>query len=456
MRVIEPHPRQKYAMQCPADEIFFGGAAGGGKSFLLLFEVARGAADYGKNFRAVIFRKEYPMLEQLQIYLLGMFSGMGSYNQSKHNFIFNNGALLQLRSLEKDRDVEKYQGQEYGFIGFDELPTWPTEYCWTYMASRARSSKGVKTQMIGTGNPGGVGHAWVKNRFIDGFKPDIMYKKPVWQDDAGAWHFISQCFIPSRLEDNPDLLVDDRYMTRLMDQPEYLRRALRYGDWDIIAGQVFDEWRRDRHVLKNFSMPQAGWFRFYAMDWGYSKPYAIGEYGVNGDGKVIKYGERYGCVKGQVNVGVKKSSKEVAVEAWSDARRDGVTDMVADPACWNRQDNFPAPIDAFKEAGFHCIKANNDRIAGLQVFHNYLKEEDENGQPMYQVAGTCYHTIRTLPVLLPNPNKPEDVDTTLEDHIYDSDRYALMSRFVSYPTLNLPECYSSRPVQKKLWYEKGA
>jgi hypothetical protein len=290
--------------------------------------------------------------------------------------------------------------------------------------------------MLGTGNPGGAGHAWIKNMFIDGFRPDVKYNIPVaYDEEIKQWEYISRCFIPSRLEDNPKLLEKNpRDKSYLLSLPLHQRRAFYYGDWDVYGGQGFDEWRRERHVIKPFALPQHGWRRFYCLDWGSSKPYAIVKLAVDYDGKVVQYGEIYGCVRGEVDKGTKEGSFEVAKKAWADAVAEGVTDMIADPACWNQGDpSYPAPITAFQEAGFRCVKANHDRKAGLQQFHDYLKQDDENRQPMFQVFNTCCHTVRTLPALLPNPNNMEDVDSKMEDHLYDAARYGLMSRYANHP-----------------------
>jgi hypothetical protein len=417
----EPQPKQAYAMKCDADQIFYGGAAGGGKTDCILAFNIRGVLNHGKDWLGIIFRKTYPQLEEVIKRGKELFGPMGAkYHQTRHSFTFPNGAEVRLRNLERDSDVEAYQGHQYTFIAFDELANWRTDYCWTYMTSRCRSAAGVPCQMLGTGNPGGPGHSWVKNLFIDGFKPYVKYRIPVAYDQsAGRWEYISRCFIPSLVTDNPKLLEKNpKYQTYLRSLPEHLRRALLDGDWDVFGGQVFDEWRRERHVIAPFALPQDGWRRFYCLDWGYSKPYALVKLAVNYDGKVIQYGERYGCRRGEVDKGVKEGSPEVAKQAWADAVAEGVTDLVADPAAWNKADTFPAPITAFQEAGFRCVKANNDRKPGLQVVHDFMKQEDENGQPMLQVFNNCYQTIRTLPTLLPDQNDPEDVDSAMEDHLY--------------------------------------
>jgi len=432
----EPQKRQAYALRCDADQIFYGGAAGGGKTDWILACNIRGVLNWGKAWRGIIFRKTYPQLEEVITRGRQLFIPMGAkYNESKHVFRFPNGAEVRLANLERDNDVERYQGHQYSLIAFDELGHWRTDYCWVYMTSRCRSPAGVPCQMIGAGNPGGPGHSWIKNLFIDGFKPDVKYNIPVAYDrETEKWEHISRCFIPSRLEDNPKLLEKNpKYKTYLDSLPDHLRRALRDGDWDVFGGQVFDEWRREKHVIRPFAMSQDGWRRFYCLDWNYSRPYAITKLAVNYDGKVIQYGEIYGCLRGEVNKGTKETSKEVAKKAWSDAVNEGVTDIIADPANWNTQDGYPAPISAFQDEGFRCIKANNDRKPGLQQLHDYLKDNDENGQPMFQVFNTCYHTIRTLPALLPDPNDPDDADSKMEDHLYDAIRYGLMSSYANHP-----------------------
>jgi len=440
----EPQSKQAFAMRCDADQIFYGGAAGGGKTDVSLALNIRGVLEWGKAWQGIIFRKTFPQLKELIKRGKELYKPMGAkYHQTDHVFRFPNGAEVWLSNLDKDKDVEKYQGQQFTLIIFDELGNWATDYCWTYMTSRCRSPAGVPCQMLGTGNPGGLGHTWIKNMFIDGFKPNVKYVIPVaYDEDAKTWVYISRCFIPSKLEDNPKLLdKNPQYKTFLLGLPKHLRRALYNGDWDVFGGQVFAEWRREKHVVQPSALAQDGWRRFYVLDWGFAAPYALVKMAVNYDGKVIQYGEKYGCQRGQVNVGTRESSIDVAAKAWADAVKEGVTELVADPACWNKNDYSPAPIQAFQDAGFRCIKANNDRIPGLQVVHNYMMQNDEHGFPMFQVFDTCYQTIRTLPVLLPDPNNPEDVDSKMEDHLYDAVRYGLMSQYAAHPErfLNNPQ-----------------
>lgn len=195
------------------------------------------------------------------------------------------------------------------------------------------------------------------------------------------------------------------------------------------------------------------WFRFCAMDWGWAKPYSIGFYAVNSQGRLIRYRELYGCKQDEYNVGVKKESTKLAQEAWEFASLEGIKDMVADPAIWSNENNQCIMQD-FADVGFNMVPANNDRINGLVMVDQIFKQTvDQNGTPMFQVFNTCKAFIRTIPMLTPNPNHPEDIDTKLEDHVYDEFRYAVMSDFVMHPTTHLRKVNGSwRPQrQTKEW-----
>lgn len=343
-----------------------------------------------------------------------------------------------MRYLESDKDVDNYQGHEYTWIGIDELGNYPTPYCWTFMKSRLRSPVGVPCYIRGSANPGGVGHAWIKQRFMDDHEPNkIFYMES--QNMEGKVYKDTACFIPSRLEDNQVLMKNDpQYEARLLSLPAHLARAMRYGDWSVFDGQIFDIFSPIKHVVKPFNLPPGEWFKFAAMDWGFSRPFSIGWYAVNSQGRLIRYKEWYGCQKDQFNTGLKMGSIEVAQKAWEMSVLEGVTDMVADPAIWNKADDAPSVCENFEKVGWKMHKGNNDRKNGLVQVYNYLKQVvDENGTPMLTVFNTCHGFIRTIPMLQPDPNDMEDVDTKLEDHIYDEVRYAIMSDFSGHPAAAL-------------------
>ena len=441
--IWKPQPKQALALRCPATELFFGGAAGGGKSDFLLADFLQGAALYGNKWNGILCRKTFKQLEELQKRAAELFVPIGGKyigTKSKEGsdmWVFPNGANLKMRYLESEKDVQNYQGHQYTWIGFDELGNYPTPYVWVYMMSRLRSASGVPTYIRGTANPGGVGHGWIKARFMDNAEPNRIQRIEVTLA-SGRKAYQTRCFIPSRLEDNMILMRNDpQYEINLLSMPEHLRRALRYGDWSVFAGQVFSEFSYDTHVVKPFQLPPGDWFKFTALDWGYTKPYSLGWYAVNSEGRVVKYREWYGCRDGEFNVGVKKGVTELAREAWDVSITEGVDTMVADPAIWAKQDNVLSFAEKFREAGWNMVKGNNDRINGLIMFHDFLvtKTLDAGGNevPMFTCFPNCKALIRTLPLLTPDPNHMEDIDTRLEDHAYDETRYALMSEFVKAP-----------------------
>ena len=441
--IWSPQPKQRLALECTSQELFFGGAAGGGKSDFMLLDFLQQANTYGKYCKGILFRRTNSELEELQERAEQVYKPMGAVYIGKSTKVTNtwkfpNGATLKMRYLESEKDVGRYQGHQYTWIGIDELGNYPTPYCWTYMISRLRSVHGVPCYIRGTANPGGVGHAWLKQRFMDDEKPNTIFYREA-RDFDGNIKKTSCCFIPSRLEDNQILMRNDpEYQARLLTLPPHLARALRYGDWSIFEGQVFSSFNRDRHVIKPIILEPGEWFKFCAMDWGWSKPYSIGWYAVNSDGRVIRYREMYGCADGEFNVGVKKPAKTLAEEAWNISVTEGVKDMVADPAIWKNEkleEDSISIAEHFEKIGWRMHKANNDRINGLVMVDQYLKLEcNEHHTPLLTVFDTCYGFIRTIPMLTPDPNHPEDVDTKLEDHIYDEVRYALMSDFVKHPS----------------------
>ena len=427
-----PQKKQALALANNSFELLFGGGAGGGKSDYLLADFVSGVNEWRESWRGILFRRTYPELETLIARAKELYLPLKAvWNKAERTFTFPTRSLLAMRFLESDDDVTRYQGQEYTWVGFDELGNYPTDYCWKYMMSRLRSAKGAPCYIRGTANPGGRGHGWIKARFIDGYVPGKIYR-------VGKTN-ITRCFIPSLLEDNKILMEQDPdYAKRLELLPDYLRRALLEGDWDIFAGQVFDEWRRERHVVKPYALPSGSWYRFYSLDWGYSRPYAVVKLAADKEGRVIQYGELYGCIPGEPNKGVRKNASQAAAAAWEDAVAEGVLDMVADPAIWGKDNGDEASIaEYFEGAGFRMTKGYHERVPGWLAVHERLKQTDENGKPLLQVFENCHHTIRTMPLLTPDKNRPEDVDSRLEDHLADALRYGITSDFAVNPQTHI-------------------
>lgn len=430
----EPQPRQAVAMSCPAFEVFYGGAKGGGKSDFLLGDYLAGYEEWGKAWKGILFRRTYKELDEIIARSKDVFEKIPGaryvggdqmmwYLPARRSR-FPGTATLRFRSLTSELDLGNYNGHQYPWIGFDELTEFPDGKAYIFMTSCCRSAAGAPCYIRSTGNPGRPGHVWVKARFIDVAPPGHIYTDP----ESG----MTRCFIPAKLEDNTRLMENDpMYEKRLLLQPKHLIKALRYGDWDIIAGQVLAEYTREKHVIPKAPLGE-GWYRFCAMDWGFAKPFSIGWYAVNTEGRVIRTGEWYGC-PGEPNEGLRMGAKAVAEKAWSMSVDQNATTMVADPACWNKNDDLPSIAETFEAAGFTMVKATNDRINGLNQLHDRLQAIGEDGRPMFMVMDNCAHWIRTVPYLTADPRNPEDINTELEDHAYDETRYALMSEFVLNP-----------------------
>jgi hypothetical protein len=423
-----PQPRQAEALACPAFELFYGGAKGGGKSDFLLGDFLQGVEDWGEAWKGIIFRRTYPELEEIigranQIYT--RYPG-AIWHKGEKLWTFPSGATLKFRYLETDADVGNYQGHQYAWIGFDELTEFPSPGPYIFMLSCARSASGAPCYIRSTGNPGRPGHGWIRARFIDTTKPFTIYRDPETQ--------LTRCFIPAKLEDNLRLVQNDPdYERRLLLLPPHLRKAFRDGDWDTVVGQVFLEFRRERHVMERRALDDT-WGRFAALDWGYAKPFSIGWYAVNPFGRVIRYREWYGCDK-EYNVGLRMGASEVARKAYHMGIDEGVKNMVADPAIWSKSDDNPSVAERFEEAGFKMFKGNNDRINGLMKLHDMMQVEAEDRFPFFRVTENCIDWIRTVPNLTADPRNPEDINTELEDHAFDETRYALMSDFILNPRL---------------------
>lgn len=439
--VWRPQPRQAVFMARPEYEALYGGAAGGGKSDALVIEALRQV--HIPHYKALILRKTYPQLAELidktLNYYPRAFPG-AKYNGSSHTWTFPSGAKILFGAMQYTKDRTKYQGQAYDFIAFDELTHFTfDEYVYLFSRNRPNGS-GTRVYIRATANPGGVGHGWVKERFVTAAKPMQTISETVrWRapDGTETERVQSRIFVPSSVFDNPALLQNDpQYIQRLASMPEQERKALLYGDWDSFSGQVFTEWRNDSghyadrigtHVIDPFKIESA-WRVFCSMDWGYAKPFSVGWYAVDHERRMYRIREYYGCT-GTPNTGVKMEPAEVArqikrIEAEDVNLRGKQIFRVGDPAIWGSQGT--ESIGALMERErVYFDRGDNARIDGKMQVHHRLAF-DGDGKPMLYVFNTCRHFIRTVPALVYDETDVEDVDTSGEDHIYDELRYVCM------------------------------
>jgi len=422
---------------CP--ELFYGGAAGGGKSDFLLGDFLQDVPTYESAWRGVLFRRTYPELEELIARSHELYPQTGgTWHEQQKRWKWSNGATLRLRFLEREIDALRYQGHQYTWQGWDELTQWASAFAYKYLRGRLRSAHGVPTKRIrSAGNPGGVGHHWVKAMFID---PAPGGYVPILDPDTG----MERMFIPSKLRDNAVLVQSDPgYAGRLkgVGSPE-LVKALLEGDWSVISGAFFPEWHAAKHIIAPFEIP-AHWLRYGAIDWGSAKPFCVLWLAVSDGtlpqfprGALIVYREWYGST-GEPNVGIRMVAEDVgkgiAERTRPDPKHEGAAPwFVADPAMFTA-DGGPSIAERVGKASKLALRrADNARVSRNGAMGGWdqvrARLQGEEGRPMLYVFSTCPHLIRTLPALQHDADRPEDVDTDGEDHAPDTLRYGCMAR----------------------------
>lgn len=436
-----PQPKQAEFMARTEFEALYGGAAGGGKSESLVIEALRQV--HIPHYTGLILRKTFPQLRELieksQNYYKRAYK-KARWNGSDHMWRFPSGARIIFGSMQHPNDRYNYQGQAYDFVGFDELTHFGKDE-YSYLYSRCRpNGPGTVCYMRSTANPGGVGHGWVKDRFITAAPPMTT----IWEEQSfvgldGKEHKgkRSRIFVPASVFDNKILLENDpNYVLNLASLPIAERNALLYGDWNTFSGQVFIEWRNDpehyddrekTHVIKPFPIP-SHWSIWCSMDWGYARPYSIHWYAVDEERRMYCIRELYGFT-GEPNVGVKQEPGEVArlireIEADDRNLKGRRIQRVGDPAIWGSQTGESVGALMERER-VYFEKGDNARISGKMQVHHRLAFDDD-GRPMLYVFNTCRNMIRTLPSLIYDEKNVEDIDTDGEDHCYDELRYVCM------------------------------
>lgn len=250
-------PKQRLFIETDAFETLYGGAAGGGKTFVQALDALLYALKY-QGSKQLILRRTFKELERSMVpQTMALFpAAFCRYNASKHIWTVGK-SIIEMGYIATEGDVTQYQSAEYDVIRFDEM-THFTETQYKYMLSRVRGVNRFPKHVKCSANPGSVGHQNAKSRFIDIGAPMQVHKC------TGG----TRLFIPAKLEDNPFLMAaDPEYEERMKNLPEDVYRALREGDWDYYVGQYFTEFKRDTHVVEPFPIPD-WWRRYVAIDYG--------------------------------------------------------------------------------------------------------------------------------------------------------------------------------------------
>lgn len=436
--IFTPNPGPQTEFLAAAErEVLYGGSAGGGKTFSLIADPMRYFDN--PNFNGLILRRTNDELREIiwktQELYPKAFKG-AKWQEKKSQWVFPSGARLWLTYLERDEDVLRYQGQAFSYIAFDELTQHPTPFAWNYMRSRLRTTDpNLPIFMRGTTNPGGPGHAWVKQMFIDPAPANTPFiatdletgeelRYPDTHPEKPGQPLFKRRFIPASLYDNPYLANDGAYEANLLSLPEMQRRQLLEGDWAVATGAAFPEFRQSVHVVDPFEIPDT-WRRFRSCDYGYSSFSAVHWFAIDPSYEtLIVYRELYVS---------KHTGRDLAQAVMEAERGENISYGILDSSCWHNRGQI-GPSIAEEMISMGCRWRPSDRTAGARIagknrFHEVLKVDPETDMAGIVFFNTCRQIIADLPVIPSDPKGSDDIDPRYaSDHAYDSVRYGIMSR----------------------------
>lgn len=484
---------QALAMSCPCNHILLEGTRGPGKTDAQLMKFRRYVGlGYGKFWRGVIFDREYKNLDDLISKSRRWFPEFDDgckfvSGNSALKWVWPTGEELLFRVANKTTDYWKYHGQEFPYIGWNELTKYPTRDLYDMMMSCNRSSflpslhpiyewnaeteeweehylPDIPLIVFSTTNPFGAGHHWVKQQFIDPAPPGVVVKKTtnVFNPRTQKREDIvkTQVRIFCSYKENKFLSPEAIAELENMRDPNR-RRAWLWGDWDISAGgAIGDLWNSDVHVLPRFAVPKH-WRIDRSLDWGSARPTSVGWWAeANGEevkvpqpgkkpitwapppGTLIRIYEMYltpelGSNKGlmwgprKVAQEVKRIDELLLEDGWIGSKvRPGPADgMIFDVKPTDYPEEAESIAAAMEDEGVlweRADKSPGSRKNGLTLIRDHLQAAiDGEGAGLY-VMRNCAATLALLPNIQRDEDDLEDVDTEQEDHLYDDLRYRVL------------------------------
>lgn len=478
---------QELLLACPCNHILYEGTRGPGKTDAQLMKFRRHVGmGYGSFWRGVIFDREYKNLDDLVSKSRRWFPQFGDgarflSSKSDYKWVWPTGEELLFRVAKRLQDYWLYHGQEFPFIGWNELSKFANGELYDMMMSCNRSSfipsdypqylpdsstpyflPEIPLQVVSTTNPFGAGHAWVKRRFIDAAPPGRVVRTvtDVYDPRLGYRRKITKTQVRIFGSYKENRFLSPEYVAELENiRSPTRRRAWLWGDWNVISGgAINDLWDELVHIVPmRFKIPK-GWRIDRSFDWGSSKPFSVGWWAeANGEevklpdghywcppaGTLIRIYNHYGTEELGSNKGVRKTARAIArevVEIDKQLRAEGwiasdVQPGPADASIFDVQptDNEFEPDSIAKQMEAEgCYWTRSDKSAGsrkngLELLRERLQASIDADGPGFYVMRNCVATLALLPDIPLDEEKLDDVDTESEDHIYDEVRYRILA-----------------------------
>ena len=391
-------------------QIGFGGARGPGKSHASFAQLALDDCRRIPGLKALYLRLSAKQAREQSDDLrrIVLRRVPHRYIRSEGLVTFPNESRIVIGHFRTENDVDQYLGLEYDVILVEEATTLSdTKY--RALRDSNRTSKDFRPRIYTTANPGGIGHVWYKNRFVDPFRN---------REEADTR------FIPATIEDNS--VIDPDYQRKLEENTGWKLRAHRYGEWEIAAGQFLDSFRYDQHVIEPFPTPPE-WHYFLGMDYGYKHPTVFLLLAADGDDNLYVLDEH-------VQSGWLPQQHAAAVKAMVErngASHEALWHVYSGPDIFAQRSELTI-ADHYNDEDLYFNKAETDRIQGANEVRTRLGNVDMGISPSLFIFNRCRRLIECLPNLQNDPKNPEDVlkvnvneESLGGDDTYDALRYAV-------------------------------
>ncbi len=400
----QAQPQQNKFHASPAKFRLLGGAAGGGKSEAMVFECIALANEH-PNAHILMMRKTFPELKMSLImrFLERLPKDSYKYNASDHFLIWKRtNSRIQFGHCQSNEDVYRYQGAEFDFIGVDELTQF-NEYTFKFLISRLRSSKpNLIPKFFAATNPGSIGHSWVKRLFIEN-----RFNK---EEQEANWQPEDFEFIPATIQDNK--YIDPGYVTRLKAMPEPQRSMYLHGNWDVFAGQFFENFDRNTHIRKSHPIPDT-YKKYRSIDFGRTAPFATLWGAIDYDGNLIIYREYYERGR-EVDENTRNIQELSTTEnyEWT----------IIDSAVFAKTGFGESIGERMWNLGLHTVPAQKGRLNGWTILKQYMRFEKDT-QPKLIIFDSCPNLIKEIQDAVYSEKRPEDLHERCDDHALDALQY---------------------------------